>query len=74
MKMRWPAAPPRAEREVAPPHEFHAVAEQHLRKILSDTLADLDVALGLCRPEDTMQNSVLMRAWNRIAGARQGGR
>jgi len=59
-----------APRTTTRPSEFHQVAEEHLRKILADTLADLNVAIGLVRTEDTMLNSVLMRSWNRIVGAK----
>lgn len=68
MKTAFPAAAPRPFREIAPASPFHRVAEEHLRKLLAETIADIDIALGLCRPEDTQQNAILMRAWNRLVG------
>lgn len=69
------AHPPKPFREnygtATRPAEFHQPAEEHLRKLLADTLADLDVAINLCGPEDVLQRETLERAFNRIAGAKR---
>lgn len=40
-----------------------------MTKLEKKTMVDLNLAIGLVRVEDRLLNSILMRAWNRLAAA-----